>query len=171
MNDKQRASLFVFGQFALLVLLLVWPSDQSGWGLLDFLFEFIGVLFVFGGTVLVFLALRLLFKHSIPELKGPLKDRNLKALRVIWPEPSNEAKLVTSGLFKTLRHPIYSGLLLIGYGIGIGSGPVPHLFFAIALHVVLSKKALLEEKFLSEKFPEYSVYLTKTGRFFPKVED
>jgi protein-S-isoprenylcysteine O-methyltransferase Ste14 len=83
----------------------------------------------------------------------------------------DDAKLVTTGVFKRMRHPVYSGLLLIGYGLGIASGPVPQLFFAIALHVVLHYKAELEEQFLAQKFKDYKKYAASTGRFFPKVED
>ena len=129
------------------------------------------MLSVFGGLALVFFAIRSLFTFSLPKFSGTPKEKFLQSLQVVWPKPLDSAKLVTSGVFKRMRHPIYAGLLLLAYGIGIGSGPTPHLFFAIALHVVLSKKAALEEIFLIEKFPEYQGYLARTGRFFPKVED
>jgi len=159
-NASQKARIYVFSQFSLLALLLFWPDDKGGFGFLDFLFEFVGVLSVFGGLALVFFAIRSLFTFSLPKFSGTPKDKFLQGLQVVWPKP-----------FKRMRHPIYVGLLLLAYGIGIGSGPTPHLFFAIALHVVLSKKAALEETFLAEKFPEYPEYVARTGRFFPKVED
>ena len=171
MNTSQKARIYVFSQFSLLALLLFWPDDKGGFGFLDFLFEFVGVLSVFGGLALVFFAIRSLFTFSLPKFSGTPKEKFLQSLQVVWPKPLDSAKLVTSGVFKRMRHPIYAGLLLLAYGIGIGSGPTPHLFFAIALHVVLSKKAALEEIFLIEKFPEYQGYLARTGRFFPKVED
>ena len=171
MNTTQQSRLFVFAQFALLALLLVWPNDHVGFGLLDFVFEFVGFLSFAGGAVLVVTALRRLFAESLPKLAGTDKEKVLKAIRVVLPKPSDDAKLVTDGVFRRMRHPVYTGLLLIGYGVGIASGPVPHLFFAIALHVVLRNKAQLEEKFLAEKFPGYAEYAARTGRFFPKVED
>ena len=171
MNTSQLARIYVYSQFALLALLLFWPDDKSGFGFLDFLFEFVGVLAVFGGLALVYLALRSLFTFSLPKLAGTPQQKFLQSLKVVWPKPVDSAKLVTSGVFKRMRHPVYSGLLLLAYGIGLGSGPTPHLFFAIALHLVLSKKADLEETFLVEKFPEYPEYVSRTGRFFPKVED
>ncbi len=171
MNDSLKARLFVFGQFTLLALLMVWPDDLAGWGFLDFLFEVIAVLFFFAGATVVVLAVRELFNHSLPKLAGNDKEKLRQALRVVWPEPSADAKLVTSGVFKTVRHPIYAGVILIGYSVGIGSGPWPHLFMAIALHVVLHYKSLLEEKFLEKKFKTYKKYAATSGRFFPKVED
>lgn len=171
MNDSLKARLFVFGQFTLLALLMVWPDDLVGWGLLDFLFEVIAVLFFFAGAAIVVLAVRELFNHSLPKLAGNDKEKFRQALRVVWPEPSADAKLVTSGVFKTVRHPIYAGVILIGYSVGIGSGPWPHLFMATALHVVLHYKSLLEEKFLEKKFTTYKKYVSTSGRFFPRVED
>lgn len=171
MNDTLKSRLFVAAQFGLLLLLLIWPGNKAGWGSLDFLFEFIGVLFFVGGATIAGLAVREIFKHSVPKIDGPLKDRILKSLRVILPQPMDKAKLVTSGVFRTVRHPIYSGLILLGYGIGVGSGPWPHLLFAIALHAVLHYKAILEEKFLNKKFKQYAKYSLRTNRFFPKVED
>jgi protein-S-isoprenylcysteine O-methyltransferase Ste14 len=170
-NDTLKSRLFVAAQFGLLLLLLIWPGSKAGWGSLDFLFEFIGVLFFIGGAVVLVLAIREIFNHSVPKIEGPWKDRILKSVRVVLPQPMDDAKLVTSGVFRTVRHPIYGGLILIGYGIGVGSGPWPHLMFAIALHAVLHYKANLEEKFLGEKFAEYAAYTLRTNRFFPKVED
>ena len=171
MNDVLKSRLFVIGQFALLLLLIVWPVDRAGWGVLDFLFEFIGVILFIGGVVVTVLAIRELFNNSIPKLKGSTVEKNLKALRIVFPQPMDDAKLVTTGVFSYVRHPIYVGLILIGYSIGIGSGPVPQLFFAIGLHIVLHFKAGFEEQFLRSKFSDYETYSTTTGRFFPKVED
>ena len=171
MNDSLKSRLLVASQFALLLLLIVWPGDRSGWGFLDFLFEFIAVLMFIGGVAVLVLALRELFNHSLPKFEGTTMEKNLKALKVVFPEPMDEARLVTSGVFSFVRHPIYVGLLLIGYSIGIGSGPVPQLFFAIGLHAVLNYKANFEEQFLLKKFSGYAGYQAKTGRFFPKVED
>lgn len=171
MNANQQARIYVYSQFSLLALLLFWPDDNDGFGFLDFLFEFVGVISFFGGMALIYLALRSLFTFSIPKLSGTPQQKFLQSLQVVWPKPVDSAKLVTSGVFKRMRHPVYAGLLLLAYGIGLGSGPTPQLFFAIALHLVLSKKAALEETLLAEKFPEYPEYVARTGRFFPKVED
>ena len=171
MNTSQLARLYVYAQFALLIALFVWPDDHVGFGLLDLVFELVGLLAFIGGGALVILALRQIFLESIPQTSADSKEANKKALRIVWPKPADDAKLLTTGLFKRLRHPIYTGLLLIAYGLGISSGPVPHLFFAVALHVVLFNKAALEEKLLTEKFPNYPDYAARTGRFFPRFED
>lgn len=171
MTDARKSQLFVFGQFALLVLLLVWPDDSVGWGLLDFLFEFCGVIFVVIGMSLIVLSIRSVLVFSVPKITGTPKEKLFKLIGLVFPQPTADAKLVQTGLYKRMRHPMYSGVIWLGYGIGIASGPVPHLFFAIGLHVLLYYKSVLEEKYLSAKFFEYRYYIKKTGRFFPKVED
>jgi len=161
----------VTAQLVLLAMILFWPDDKVGFGLPDFLFEAVGVIFFFIGAIYVFFALKSIFRNSLPHLE--IKDVNSlkRALKVVWPEPAEEAKLVTTGIFKRSRHPIYSGLLRLGYGIGLASGPWPHLFLAIALHVVLFYKANYEEALLLKKFKEYKKYMTVTGRFLPKGDE
>lgn len=163
--------MFVAGQFVLLLLLVVWPDDSVGFGLLDFLFEFLGVLFTFIGLGVVFFAVRALFMESLPNPKESADNKVLTALRVVFPEPAKDAKLLQTGLYSRMRHPIYAGLIWMGYGIGIAGGPVPHLFFAIGLHAVLHYKSILEEKFLAKKFRAYKKYAATAGRFFPRSED
>jgi protein-S-isoprenylcysteine O-methyltransferase Ste14 len=170
-TDSLKSKLFVAGQFALLLLLVIWPDDEIGFGLLDFLFEFIGVLFTFIGLGVVIFAVRALFKESLPKLEGSEDKKVLTALKVVLPEPAKDAKLLQTGLYSRMRHPIYAGLIWMGYGIGIAGGPVPHLLLAIGLHAVLHYKSIHEEKLLAKKFRGYKKYAATAGRFFPRSED
>ena len=171
MTDSLKSKLFVAGQFALLVLLVVWPDDEIGFGSLDFLFEFIGVLFTFIGLAVVIVSARALVMHSLPKLEGTDKEKIVSVLKVVLPEPAQDAKLLQTGLYSRMRHPIYGGLIWMAYGIGIAGGPVPHLFFAIGLHAILHFKSIHEEKFLAKKFRGYKKYAATAGRFFPRSED
>ncbi len=171
MKVTQNPKALVVAQFSLLALILFWPDQKDGFGIADFLFEFIGVIFFFIGATYLVLALRSIFRNSLPRFEIKDLPSLKRALKVVWPEPAEEAKLVTTGVFKRSRHPIYSGLLWLGYGIGLAKGPWPHLFLAIALHVVLFYKANYEESLLLKKFKEYKTYLTVTGRFLPKGDE
>ena len=151
--------------------MVLWPSQKAGFGFLDFLFEFIGVMFTFIGLGVVVFAVRALFMESLPKLEGSEDKKVLAALRVVFPEPAEDAKLLQTGLYSRMRHPIYAGLIWMGYGIGIAGGPVPHLFFAVGLHAVLHYKSIHEEKFLAKKFRGYKKYAATAGRFFPRSED
>lgn len=171
MKVTQNPKALVVAQFSLLALIVFWPDQKDGFGIADFLFEFIGVIFFFIGVTYLVLALRSIFRNSLPHVEVKDFDSLKQLLKVAWPEPAKDAKLVTTGVFKRSRHPIYSGLLWLAYGIGLASGPWPQLFLAIALHVVLFYKANYEESLLLKKFKEYKKYMTVTGRFLPKGDE
>lgn len=85
------------------------------------------------------------------------------------PEPSQEAVLKTGGLYRYVRHPIYSGVLLLGAGIALTSGSLIAAGAAVLLFIDLSIKARLEERFLRERFENYADYALRTPRFFPRL--
>lgn len=83
------------------------------------------------------------------------------------PVPRTDGELVTSGLYRFVRHPIYSALLLIGFGLAVIGASVPHLLAAAALIALLATKARLEEGMLLARFPDYAPYAARAGRFVP----
>lgn len=91
-----------------------------------------------------------------------------RSLRV-HPEPSPDAVLKTGGLYRYVRHPIYSGVLLLGAGIALTSGSLIAAGAAVLLFVDFSIKARLEERFLRERFEDYAAYALRTPRFFPRL--
>lgn len=81
-----------------------------------------------------------------------------------------EQSLVTSAPFSIVRHPIYSGMILMGFGFELAL--VNWLFLAIIpLVYLLYWQAKLEERFLLERFPrEYKNYKKKISKmFFPGI--
>lgn len=85
-----------------------------------------------------------------------------------FPTPRKNSELVTTGLFKYVRHPIYSGILIAAFFLAFyfNSG-YKMLIFALLL-ILFYYKSEFEEKELMRKFPEYESYRANTGRFFPK---
>jgi len=108
-------------------------------------------LLIAGGLILVALA-------------GFGLGRSLTAL----PIPKNDGQLVTTGLYRWVRHPIYTGVVLAALGLMVAGASVAHLVGFLALYVVLMTKAQLEEKLLAERYQEYEAYAQRTGRFFPR---
>lgn len=86
----------------------------------------------------------------------------------LYPTPSPKSELITTGVFHHIRHPIYSGILLVLLGLAIIFGSLLKLIFFIVAVIFFYKKSSYEEKRLIDKYPEYKNYKTKTGRFFPK---
>ena len=86
------------------------------------------------------------------------------------PIPNQKNVLVRSGIYRTMRHPVYTGLLMLTMGLALIYGPLPHLVIWIALVAVLNYKAAWEERLLSERYPEYAEYKAQTGRFLPRLK-
>ena len=76
-------------------------------------------------------------------------------------------KLITTGAYKYMRHPIYSALLLMILGPVVLytylGGFILFLVFALGAWY----KARQEEKFIAMTFPEYSEYKKKVKMFVP----
>nr|WP_281169118.1 isoprenylcysteine carboxylmethyltransferase family protein [Salinimicrobium terrae] len=85
-----------------------------------------------------------------------------------FPSPKEGAKLVTGGVFAFARHPIYSGVLFMGFGISVWMGSGYKLLMTFLLFLIFYFKSRYEEERLIAAFPEYLDYKKDTGRFFPK---
>ena len=77
-----------------------------------------------------------------------------------------EQKLVKSGIYRYIRHPIYIGdtLLVIGLELALNSWLV---IGGLCLIPIVYKQALDEEAVLSQAFPDYEDYQKETKMFVP----
>jgi protein-S-isoprenylcysteine O-methyltransferase Ste14 len=76
--------------------------------------------------------------------------------------------LVTGGVYAYIRHPIYSGdiLLLIGLELALNSW----LVLAVSLPLlIVVKRAAAEEALLARAYPNYDRYCQQTKRFIPFI--
>lgn len=72
-------------------------------------------------------------------------------------------KLITEGIYERMRHPLYTGDILLIWGIFLLVPEVRLMAGAVWMTLVLAGWMLLEEKFLLEKFgQEYADYKKKT---------
>jgi protein-S-isoprenylcysteine O-methyltransferase Ste14 len=81
------------------------------------------------------------------------------------PRPGESAELRQTGPYAQVRHPIYGGLLLLALAWSFLVSPWA-LVPAVALGIFFSLKARLEERWLSERFPEYVQYAQRVPRRF-----
>lgn len=86
-----------------------------------------------------------------------------------FPSPNAEAKLVTTGAFKYVRHPIYTGLLSCLLGVAFVSGSTTRLGMVGVALFFFFIKASYEEKKLAQRFDAYCAYKKQTGRFLPRI--
>lgn len=81
-----------------------------------------------------------------------------------------EHKLVTNGIYKYIRHPLYTfgSLLFIAFGMMADSWFIAVL--GILTFILMAIRTPKEEANLVEKFgDEYREYMKRTGRFLPKI--
>jgi protein-S-isoprenylcysteine O-methyltransferase Ste14 len=76
--------------------------------------------------------------------------------------------LVSKGIYRYIRHPIYTGdiLLIVGLELTLNSWLV---FMAILPLLVVFKQAVAEEALLAQVLPGYSTYCRQTKRFIPFI--
>jgi len=86
-----------------------------------------------------------------------------------FPSPKSNSQLVTAGLYKYIRHPIYTGIILLTGGYGTYSENTLRLLVTAALLILFRYKAKYEEGLLKKKFPEYGQYSSSTKMFFPGI--
>jgi protein-S-isoprenylcysteine O-methyltransferase Ste14 len=84
------------------------------------------------------------------------------------PEPRDDAELTTSGLYRWMRHPIYTGVLGMAWGWTVMFPSVWTVAAAVALTGLLAFKAGYEERLLRSRFPGYADYAARTPRFVPR---
>jgi protein-S-isoprenylcysteine O-methyltransferase Ste14 len=77
-------------------------------------------------------------------------------------------KVVTSGPYRFVRHPLYMAESMVILGVGF-TNPNPIFALILAAHIAtLVWRARIEEAKLALHSPEYRAYMSRTGRFFPR---
>ncbi len=75
-----------------------------------------------------------------------------------FPRPINNSNLVTTGIYRFTRHPMYYSLIFISTGFFIIKLSIYYLFLTISLALIIKYKITLEEKYLMNKFKNYLLY-------------
>ena len=153
MNNSLKGNLLVLGQFILLGFLILYPRSEVSYGSYAFLVTSVTAVLVLSGVVILGLSFLALGKSLTAH-----------------PIPAKQGVLVTDGLYKFARHPIYTGVLALGAGMTLAGGLFPHVLFFVALVILLNYKASFEEQLLRARYEGYASYAVKTGRFLPKLK-
>jgi protein-S-isoprenylcysteine O-methyltransferase Ste14 len=148
LSGRRTSALLVAVQIALIALILLgthWSVSPRAWPLAIFLFCMSVVL---GAWTI-----------------GHNRIGNFS----VFPEIRRGARLVLSGPYRWIRHPMYSAVLLGAAAFVAVDSRAWRLAAWLALLAVLVVKALREEGYLRAAFPEYAEYCTRTRRFVPFV--
>ena len=99
--------------------------------------------------ILIFIIAFIIMLVSIKDL-----GRNLSP----FPRPINNSNLVTTGIYRFTRHPMYYSLIFISFGVFITKLSIYYLFLSISLGLIIKFKIALEEQYLNSKFKNYLLY-------------
>jgi protein-S-isoprenylcysteine O-methyltransferase Ste14 len=148
MDRRTIGWAFVAGQVVLLVALVLlpggddWPTPSWVW--------MVGQVFVIAGFVVMIVASLGLGRGLTPT-----------------PVPNARGERITRGLYRYVRHPIYTGVLSIVVGLTLRSGSVVTVVLAVVTVLFFDRKARWEEAQLRERYPDYADYASHTPRFVP----
>ncbi len=86
-----------------------------------------------------------------------------------YPKPLPHAQLVRHGIYARIRHPLYTSVLFATIGWALLWQSWTSLLVAFVLIPFFTAKARREERWLQDRFPDYTHYAKGTWRFFPWI--
>lgn len=145
---------YVVIQILLFGLVAFAPASLPGWSTWDGLWRIITIVAGLGmgglGGLLVFAGLFSL-------------GSNLTAV----PKPKEDAHMVEHGAYRWVRHPIYSGIILGAFGLGLLRGGWLSLLYTLILFFFFDVKSRREEEWLREKYDDYEAYQQRVPKLIP----
>ena len=85
----------------------------------------------------------------------------------IAPEPRPGARLITSGVYGWLRHPIYTAIVLLVVGLFLRKRTAAIGIVAVGVIIFLAAKVKFEERLLAATYAEYLDYKRRTWGIVP----
>lgn len=146
-NIKRKDVILVTIQFILLTIFyipFIPDTFQS-----PIILKYTGVVISVLGFLIIIIAFLQLNKNLTP-----------------FPTPKENGFLINTGLYKYVRHPIYSGIFLAAIGIAFYTSSYWQLVISFILLILFYYKSKYEESLLIETYKEYEEYKKVTRRFF-----
>jgi protein-S-isoprenylcysteine O-methyltransferase Ste14 len=134
-------------QFALLLALVFSPSLPALHPTMR-----VGWIFFAAGLVIFVAALAALGKAFTPN-----------------PMPNAHSRLVAHGIYRWIRHPMYTAVLVCAMGWALALGGIWHYIVIATLWAFFWLKSNLEEHWFTAQHADYANYRMRTGRFFPRL--
>jgi protein-S-isoprenylcysteine O-methyltransferase Ste14 len=85
------------------------------------------------------------------------------------PRPVKDGRLVETGIYGLVRHPIYGGVILAAVGLALLAASPAALLVAAGLGVFFDLKARREEAWLAASYPAYAGYRRRVRKLIPFV--
>lgn len=147
---------YVVAQIVLFVLVVFGPRAWLGWPMWTSPYTQLGSI---GGGILLLLG-GLLIVAGILRMGA-----NLTAV----PYPKEQATLIETGPYRLVRHPMYSGAILVAFSWAFLVHGWLTVSYAMVLFVFFDVKARREEQWLKEKFSGYAAYQKRVRKLIPFI--
>lgn len=152
MQGVHKAFAVLVRLSALVILVVSGLDHRFGWTAVPASVAVAGNVVVAAGVLVIFLVFR----------------ENSFASSVV--EVDARQTVVSSGPYRFVRHPMYAGVLLGTAATPLALGSFGAEVFLPFVCVLFAVRMLAEERFLADKLPGYSAYMTKTrSRIVPWV--
>ena len=117
--------------------------------------------------VLAVVGCALLVSGAVVNLAGRLN------LRRNWADQAtiyNDQQLVTTGIYRYLRHPLYASLIWMYFGAALAYANLAALATNLLIFIpAMYWRARLEERLLVLHLPGYADYMKRTPMFVPRI--
>lgn len=84
-------------------------------------------------------------------------------------EAKNGGKLIETGIYKQIRHPLYLAVMMMVIGSALIFSCIIGWFFVALTFVGVIIRIRKEESFLIKQFPEYSAYMVRSKKMIPFI--
>jgi protein-S-isoprenylcysteine O-methyltransferase Ste14 len=102
-------------------------------------------------------------------LGGMINLVGLITLRRSFAIMSEARTLITHGIFRFVRHPLYTGHFIMFFGSMLLRLSLPTVLLYLLFLAGQVFRARIEERKLESAFPDYATYKDRTGMFIPKI--
>ena len=152
MSTSKRGGGWVVGQFIIMAVILILGATDPYRTPAQFWQIAVAVALMIDALVIGYFA----FAHL---------GRNLTP----FPKPKDDGELVTTGIYKYVRHPIYVAVIVASTGYAIYQSSWLSGICVVALAIWFELKSRQEEVFLRQRFREYTDYAQRVKKFIPFV--
>ncbi len=143
-KDKKQKIIMTFAFIIILAYVICSVLDHRfNWSSTPAVAVFIGNALIVLGFLIVFIVFR----------------ENTYTASTI--EVEKNQKVITTGLYSYIRHPMYSGSLIMLFGVPLALGSWLGLFLFVILVFGIIWRLLEEEKYLEKNLSGYNAYRTK----------
>jgi protein-S-isoprenylcysteine O-methyltransferase Ste14 len=141
--------MWVVVQAILLLLFALAPASEQRWPMHGF-FQLLGWMLAGGGAILLVAAAVDLGRSLTP-----------------FPRPLPGGQLVTTGVYRFVRHPMYCAALIGALGLSLATESTLRLACTGILFVFFDLKARREEFWLEQQYPAYAGYKVRVKKLVP----